>query len=369
MALSPKIAIVGGGFFGARLALQAAKLGRSVTLIEKESELLQRASLNNQARVHHGYHYPRHFMTALRSKVNFQKFVGEYPDCIDSSFEKYYAVARFFSKTTARQFKNFYEALGAPLEVASPKISSLFNPDLIEAVFKVQEYAFDAQKLKIRIETELNNAGVRILKRTTAQKVTKIADGLSLQLRTGDQDQEIFASEVFNCTYSRINYLLSDSNLPLVPLKHELTEMCLIQMPEPLRNLGFTVMCGPFFSTMPYPSRGLHTLSHVRYTPHFHWSESQNHFKALENSVRPRTRFEEMIRDSSRYLPSLREAKYESSLWETKTILPMREADDGRPILYLKNHGVQGLHCVLGGKIDNVYDIEEKVLAQKETRP
>jgi len=58
--------VIGGGFFGCRLALALARNGARVAVIEKESALLSRASFNNQARVHHGYHYPRSILTGLR---------------------------------------------------------------------------------------------------------------------------------------------------------------------------------------------------------------------------------------------------------------------------------------------------------------
>ena len=52
--------------------------------------------------------------------------------------------------------------------------------------------------------------------------------------------------------------------------------MALMQAPDVLKEIGVTVMDGPFFSMMPFPARGLHTLSHVRYTPHFSWKDEQN---------------------------------------------------------------------------------------------
>ena len=47
-----------------------------------------------------------------------------------------------------------------------------------------------------------------------------------------------------------------------------------MEVPEPLREMALTVMCGPFFSLVPYPSRGLHSFSHVRYTPHYQWHDA-----------------------------------------------------------------------------------------------
>ncbi len=54
---------------------------------------MSRASYNNQARVHNGYHYPRSILTALRSRISFPRFVDEFRDCVDSDFDKYYLIS------------------------------------------------------------------------------------------------------------------------------------------------------------------------------------------------------------------------------------------------------------------------------------
>ena len=71
--------IIGGGFYGSIIALYLKKIRglKKVVLIEKEKSLLKRASYNNQARIHNGYHYPRSFTTAYRSRVNFPKFIND----------------------------------------------------------------------------------------------------------------------------------------------------------------------------------------------------------------------------------------------------------------------------------------------------
>ncbi len=68
-----------------------------------------------------------------------------------------------------------------------------------------------------------------------------------------------------------------------------------------------------------------------------------------------------MIKDGMRYLPILGECEYRESLWEVKTILPQNELNDGRPILFKKDHGIKNYNCILGGKIDNVYDILDEL--------
>ena len=66
-----------------------------------------------------------------------------------------------------------------------------------------------------------------------------------------------------------------------------------------------------------------------------------------------------MLLDGIRYIPCLKECVYKESLWEVKTVLPRSEIDDSRPILFKANYGYEGLHCIIGGKIDNIYDVIE----------
>ncbi len=89
--------IIGGGFFGCSLGIKLKETLPNVLICEMNADLLQRASYGNQARVHNGYHYPRSFITALRCRVNFPRFIQDYPECIDTSFDKYYAVGWLFS--------------------------------------------------------------------------------------------------------------------------------------------------------------------------------------------------------------------------------------------------------------------------------
>jgi hypothetical protein len=65
-----------------------------------------------------------------------------------------------------------------------------------------------------------------------------------------------------------------------------------------------------------------------------------------------------MIRDASRYLPLMRHCSCSGSLWEIKTTLPQSEVDDSRPILIHRDGELPQLITILGGKIDNVYDLE-----------
>jgi FAD dependent oxidoreductase len=354
--------VIGGGFFGCTVALFLKKYLRSVIILEKESDLFQRASVNNQARVHNGYHYPRSLLTALRSKINFSKFVDDYQDCIVSDFDNYYAVSSYFSKVNVQQFKIFCQRVDIPLIPAPPSIKKRFNANLIEDVFKTKEYVFDATKLKKKMLISLDKQHIQVCFNTEVIKVIKSNDleTIKIDIKTSLGKTWITSKYIFNCTYSAINTILSASELSTIPLKHELAEMALIHVPEPLKNIGITVMCGPFFSLMPFPSKQLHTLSHVRYTPHCYWQDTENTTSAtseIYHQAIRKTNYPYMIRDAARYLPILSNSSYVDSLWEVKTILPQSEVDDSRPILFKRHQQLPNFTCILGGKIDNVYDI------------
>ena len=71
-----------------------------------------------------------------------------------------------------------------------------------------------------------------------------------------------------------------------------------------------------------------------------------------------------MIYDAKRYMPILEECIYKESLLEVKIISANNEVDDGRPILFTKNYGIQNFSNILGGKIDNIYDILDAIKKQ-----
>ncbi len=367
---SSRICIVGGGFFGLFLADYLAKNNHNVKIFEKESIPMLHASLNNQARVHNGYHYPRSVLTALRSRISFPRFIAEFPDCIDSDFKQYYLIGHNLSKVTAQQFYLFCRRIGATISRAPASVAELTNPKLIEACFTTHEFAFDAVKLRQAMLARLGEDEVPLACNTEVARVEKTKTGLEVTFCQGSDTWQEEFDHVFNCTYSHLNFLNVASALPIIPLKHEMTEMCLVKMPTELQQMGFTVMCGPFFSVMPYPpvkhdSGVAHSLSHVRYTPHYEWHDEPEkpYVDALKRLLDDdqHTAFLYMVKDASRYIPMLSQCEYLSSLWEVKTVLPRSEGDDSRPILCRFNYGFTGYHCIMGGKVDNVYDAIEAI--------
>ncbi|MDX2222413.1 MAG: FAD-dependent oxidoreductase [Rhodospirillaceae bacterium] len=348
------VVVIGGGFYGCAIAAFLAEGGKSVVLVEAHDELMTRASYTNQARLHGGYHYPRSFSTAYRSRLNFARFMAEFRPAIDDDFTMLYAIGRGRSHVTARQFEIFCDNIEAPYRRARPAFAELFNPRLIEAVYETQEYAFSRAELRAILRARLDRAGVPLLLGRRVSAVESTDGRLVVHTVHGSP---IVAEKIINCTYSGLN-LIPGIGRSRHSLKHEITEMVLVEPPEAIRRIGVTVMDGPFFSFMPFPERGLYSFSHVRYTPHAAIDDSQDAdvdpYQALERYPAA-TRFGSMRRDAERYVSAVGGFTYRESLFEVKTVMVRNESDDGRPIMFHVGSDPR-IVSVMGAKIDNIYD-------------
>ncbi len=357
--------VIGGGFYGCCLALYLRSIAARVLVVEAGPRLMNRASRVNQARVHTGFHYPRSAATAVKSMLLHRRFLADFPEAVVDDFQMLYAIARRRSKVTAKKFHRMFRDMGAPIEPASPSHRALFNPDMVEDVFACHEVAFDHAILGKQVAARMAEAGIEVRLETELVGLADHRSGVVAALSDGS---EVTARYAFNITYAQINAVLAKAGLPQAQLKHEIAELALIEPPRELDKIGVTVMDGPFFSAMPYPSERLYSLTHVRYTPHESWADDPvqrdpyRHFASLA----PETRYAFMQRDAQRYLPCLAGAEYRRSIYDVKTILIKNEADDGRPILYHQKPETSRVISILGGKIDNIYDLFEAV---KDTAP
>jgi len=337
------IAVIGAGFFGCEIAIELRKLGFDrVVLLEREQNILRRASYANQARIHGGYHYPRSLVTAQRSQVNFERFLNDYSYSIHSKMEMLYAIARG-SKVNPTQFERFCASIGAPCIPAVGALERLFEPELIDAVFHVREFAFNAGKIAERMMVRLASSGIDLRLGTSARLAAISDNDLEMETTKG----RFRTRFLVNTTYADLD---AAGIRLLSTLKREAAELALIRPPREIAELGITVMDGPFFSTMPFPPASLHSLSHVRYTPHEAWTEPRSPSAPKgSNSIR-------MLRDAARYLPCLTSAEVVSSLFEIKAVLHRSEQNDSRPILFEVSPDTPRVISIMGSKLDNIYD-------------
>ena len=357
--------IVGGGFYGCCLSLFLRSISKKISLVETEEKILGHASRVNQARIHTGFHYPRSAVTAVKSMILHARFISDFPDAVADNFQMLYAISRRQSKVSAKRFFRMFSDMGAPISYASSSQSALFDSNTIEGVFECTEYAFNYSVLSHYLQSRIDSLNIDLKLNTEVIGLDESDDFVIVKLSTGE---EVRARYVFNVTYSNINHILNKAKLPTANLKYELTEIALVEPPKQIVGYGITVMDGPFFSIMPFPAKDLYSLTHVRYTPHMSWTKDEENVLPYDlirkNKKESKIRY--MVLDGRRYVPCLTETKWKESLYEVKTVLLKNECDDGRPILYQREPFNSRIISIMGGKIDNIYDLFDLV---KTTSP
>jgi glycine/D-amino acid oxidase-like deaminating enzyme len=365
--------ILGAGIYGLYTASLLVEKGNTIAVIEFEPASFLRASFVNQARIHKGYHYPRSFTTAKQTASYFREFCEEFDFALMNKFENIYAIANHYSQTNAEQFRKFCEHAGIPCQEVDP--ASYFQPDLIEAAFSIQEYSFDAPKIRNHLLSKVqSHKKAEILYSTHVLRAEINNGNYDLHLSDGSI---CTASNVINTTYASLNQIHELFGLPKLALKYELCEVTLCKVSTAANNLGMTVMDGPFFSLVPFGTSGFHVLSAVPYTPHLTSTNSVPTFECQKNNpkctpqqlqncstceARPETAFPYMRQLASKYLNESITIEFEEALFAVKTIPYAAEIDDARPTLIQKINSNPNFISVLSGKISTVYDLKRQFL-------
>jgi glycine/D-amino acid oxidase-like deaminating enzyme len=353
-----KVAVIGSGFYGLAIGTFLARKGFEVAIFEALGRPGLGASWVNQARVHGGYHYPRNQVTGMRSRISQSRFVADYGSAVFSDFQSIYAIASIGSKVTSGQFEAYCQRIEAPFDRVPLNYGDLdWNPRLIDSVYLVDEPAFDVERLvEVSLDKFLAAGGVLNLN-STVDWVEELPNGYQLS----SSDKKELYDAVFDVTYSKLGRLFEPASSMRRKIKLERSEIAFFKPPRRLAKVGITVMDGPFFSFMPFPTNRMHTLTHVTYTPR----EIQDDILS-ESSVEDVSNWKKMIRDATRLLPCIEESQYHSSVFTDKAVLHDSEDTDGRPIVIRKS-GCKALYfSVLGAKIDNIYDALTSIGADKE---
>lgn len=367
--------VIGGGIFGVYAALYLAKRGQRVCIIEKEAELFTKASIVNQARLHGGYHYPRSVATARMSDDNKARFTAEHQPFINFSFEKYYAIDRFGSFTDGQQFERFCDYLHIPCERV--REHPLFNFNRLDALYATTEYSFDPILIAKYYKKKLNEEkGITIFNSTKVIAAEAIGKQWNVKINhLASGIWHLTSDRVINATYSgsnAINRLFGVSDMQLM---HEISEIAFVTSPQ-VKNLGLTVMDGPFGSLMPYGLSGLLSLSSVAYTHH---KVSYNNLPTFDCQqlnpdchpdfpancnycpVKPESSYRKMLAQMKQYFSEAVDFQYFHSYFTIKSKLKASYIDDGRPTEIALLRENPAFYCIFAGKINSIYEIEKLI--------
>ena len=363
--------IIGAGIYGLYAADFCANKGEKVLVLEYDEAPFMRATYINQARVHMGYHYPRSHTTATKSAGYYDLFHEEFNFSIHDEFDKIYAISKNFSWTDAKQFQKFCSDANIPCKTINS--SDFFKDNVVQGSFLTKECSYDAKMIgNYYSEKFKENENINLLFGSRIAEISKKEEVYQVRLETGETFESAY---ILNATYASVNQILEGLNFDKIEIKYELCEIILCEVSPSLKNVGITVMDGPFFSLMPFGKTGLHSLTAVSQTPHKTSFDLLPTFDCQANSqntcspkqlgncnsciARPKTSWNFMNGLAKKYLKDEIELKYVKSLFSIKPILKASEIDDSRPTI-IKTHSINPTFIsVLSGKINTVYDLNE----------
>ena len=369
--------IIGAGLYGLYAAEYSGKKDEQILVLEYDSEPFMRATYINQARVHMGYHYPRSLTTAIKSAGYFKRFVDDFGFCIHDRFEQIYATSDKFSWTNAKQFIDFCKA--ADIRCDEVAANRYFKTGMCDGAFLTEEYTYDAKLLgAYYMERLKERKNVQIQYGARIDKIVKADDTFIVRMEDGTEYETSF---VLNATYASVNQIinkLEGVEKENFNIKYELCEIILCEPSDKLRDIGFTVMDGPFFSIMPFGKTGLHSLTSVTFTPHVTSYDTlpsfscqkgleQGEFKCQPTSLgncslcphKPESAWRYMSHLANKYMREEYGYTYKESLYSMKPILKSSEVDDSRPTAIRVLSEGPTFISVLSGKINTVYDLDE----------
>lgn len=363
--------ILGAGLYGLYAALKCAQNKENVIVLEYDDAAFKRATYINQARVHMGYHYPRSYSTAIKSAGYFERFNKDYSFCILTKFNQIYATSSNFSWSDANEFKKFCAAAHIKCEEIFPE--KYFKTGCCDGAFETEEYTYDAQILKNYFLEKLKEfPSVKIVYGARIKVIEKHSDEYKIIL----EDKSEYSSDfVLNATYASVNQILNLLGYEPFRIKYELCEIIICNVDEKLRDVGLTVMDGPFFSIMPFGKTGYHSLTSVTFTPHVVCKEPLPKFDCqlrcngfcspnqLGNCndcpAKPDSAWPYMNNLARKYMRDDLQFSFEHTLFSMKPILLASEIDDSRPTVIREYSSSPTFISVLSGKINTVYDLDD----------
>ena len=354
------VAVIGAGIFGVLTALRLSFAGHAVTIFERESDIMLGASLNNQNRLHLGYHYPRDSETAQQCILGFEKFKQEFSDCLLTNFSNAYFIAQENSLTSPEAFLKFCVDNNLPCE---PIDLPTFEPRVANVALGIctHETVFDSSLVRAKLWQRIAESDISVRLACEIWHINRTATDFRLFTRSGSFPFDA----VVNCCYADINRFSSELGYTPPLRQFQYTTLAIISLPWELPT-GIIVLDGKFTSILPFGRTGNYILSHVEHTviaretaPRMQpeW-RAGTPFQRLDKE----RWFENIIADSGEFIPDLTSAKLQGFLHGPRMLLASAY-NDARPSIVEQPMPGENYVTVFSGKIDHAIWVPDAVLA------
>lgn len=365
-----KVVVIGAGWNGCHCALELAKAGHQVVLLDKAAEIFRGVSGDFGIRLHKGPHYPRSQATRHSCLAAFDRFCEQYPELVVEHESAIYAhglsdALGNRSKVSAQTFSDVCHE--------SPECRTLdfagMGFEELESAFHLDEpSAVLGERLRAFFKKKLAAAGVEVFLGIDVGYIGTRQDGLKvIHIKGGDL---MIADRVVNST--GFQSLLPERFKEDFPVDVEVVyqpclALCYKDQTPTQKPFSFIVMDGWFPCLMPAITSGAavcddYILTHGSYTIMGSFAEpDQAHMllaticdKFIESSVKPATE-NQMLRFWPQFLQ-----RFRYTGWKGAVLAKLKTRSEFRSAVTFEQDGII---YIFPGKISNVFDAADEVLA------
>ena len=335
------VIIIGAGIFGITTALLLSENKYNVTLVDREDDIMCRASKCNHNRLHFGFHYPRSIKTAKQSLDGYDLFYKNFSNSI-IDFPNYYLIERN-GRVSSSYFESFCNDLGVFHEKGNPPID--VNMENISLSLLTKEKIFDFESIRIDLYNRLKSSKVNLILNKDIDNISDLND----------------FDTVINTTYSNINKI--NKILDIDPINLKLQDVIVPIFRMNYDKIGITVMDGEYCSIMPKGfEENTFLLYHVKKSVIKQVIDYEVPHNWIDNDIKfISDRIDDIYESSSIYYPFLKNCE-RVSFWRTNRALAINDDDERlSTIKYSKAHDKKVI-SLLSGKITTCWLMSEKIL-------
>jgi glycine/D-amino acid oxidase-like deaminating enzyme len=354
-----KIAVIGGGVFGAMTATRLAKFGGTVSLFERMPVLMQgTSSLAN--RLHCGFHYPRHEETARQCMRGFNRFQETFAAAILPGVFNAYFIASQDSLTSPSNFLEFCQRMNLAYRQIEP---DKFLPPVKNVALGVitDEVMYDPTILHRLLTDRLRRS--RVEERTGSEVIDIKRDGHGFEIFT-QFGRPTYFDAVVNCCYADRNRLTSRLGHPTESPRYEYVAVPVVELDLP-QPVSISILDGPFMCLLPFGAVGQYLLYHVDYGV---IAREQDQFldrRWLDPNTSPfaavnkRKWFDAQLASCCEFVPALRDCRLKGFVQQPRMVLADSEDTDARPSIVTQHE--PGYISVFSGKVDHSVWVAEEI--------
>lgn len=276
----PQISVIGAGLQGTCVSLALAARGYKVTLLERNSQPLQAASLRNEGKIHLGFVYAldengatRRLM--LKGALSFSKIIERYCGAVPwnrwKSGNFLYAVhpdSLLSSTLVAESFKELasyllpdgdLQYLGSHLSwfwqrADLDRHSSYINPRQFDGLFETEEVSLDPRSLSQFLTSALKSTSVDLQLNTKVLEANCRQNSFELKTEAHQQFGSVKSDLVVNCSWDDRLRLDASAGITdffggnLYRVKYQV-----IAKPVTPITLNVTMVLGPYGDVVSWP--------------------------------------------------------------------------------------------------------------------